>query len=320
MKLSVVVAMLSVSAFLPVPSWGAGRQEVAPAAESVVQQALQNFERQRFAEVVRELEPFVRVSPFNAAAQHLLGLAYLKTNETAKGIKALQISADLAPQNPAFALNLAKAYLGQGETGKAREVLEKAVSARETPELCRMLGLVYLDLEKGEDAFGFFERASRLNPKDPVSWYYMGLTHHAYNHFEAAVECYQNAIKLDPSDFQSHFQLGKLFESLQKWQEAAAELEAAEKLVKDSGDLYTHLCAVYLRTNKLNEALQAGQKAVALLPTDPLAHYHLGKALSRLGRQAEAREHLRLIDSKATELEPTLSEEWEKRLKPEKPR
>ncbi len=311
--------MLLVSAVAPISALAA-LQEVPPLSEAVMQQALQNFEQKRFSEVIRELESFVRVSPSHAAAQHLLGLAYLNTNDTAKGLKALQASVDLDPSNSAFALNLAKAYLGQGEAGKARQVLETAVSARETPELCRMLGLVYLDLEKGEQAFGFFERASKLNPKDAVSWYYMGLTHHAYNHFEPAVECYQKAIRLDPSDFRSHLQLGKLFETLQNWQGAASELEAAERLVQNSGELYTHLAAVYLRTNKLNEALKAGQKAVELLPSDPLAHYHLGKALSRLGRHVEAREHLRFIDDKATEAEPTLSERWEKRLKPEKPR
>ncbi|MDT9191176.1 MAG: tetratricopeptide repeat protein, partial [Limnospira sp. PMC 894.15] len=57
-----------------------------------------------------------------------------------------------------------------------------------------------------------------------------------------------------------------------------------------------------LRSGKLEEAVAAYQKAIALHPNFHWSHYKLGEALEQLGRLEEAR----VAYQKATDLNPSL--------------
>ncbi len=308
--------MIAVAAWILLAS-GPLAQDPRPSTE--VEQALADFQQRRYQEVISRLERVVRTAPLDAAVHHLLGLAYLQAGDTNKGFKNLGQSLELAPENRDFAINAAKAHLSQGQGSEAKAVLLAFSRRRQDAAICQMLGLLSLDEGKGEEAFKLFEKSSQLNPRDSVAWYYMGLTHHAYNHFEEAINCYQKSIQLKPEDAQAHLQLGKLYATVQRWENAAAELETAQKLDARSAETQRYLCETYLRLGSVDDALAAGAKAVVLAPDDASAQFQYGKALARAGRNKEAREHMRLKDSQGTESEPSLSQRWQKALKESKP-
>jgi len=286
--------------------------------QSDLEEALSDFSQGRYESAIIKLERMARNYPPDPAVYHVLGLSHLKKGDATTGLAHLRRSLEMEPGNAAFAINLAKALLGQGQRPMAASILQATLQTREDQRVFCMLGLLALDEGDGEKAIGLFRKASELDPRDPAAWYYMGLTHHAYNHFEDAIQCYRRSIKLNPKDFQTYLQLGKVYVTLQLWNEALAQLEAAEKFSTVSPEVYRYLCETYLRLNRVDQALAAGGRAVTLAPHDGSAHLQLAKALVRAGRHEEAREHMRLKDSQSTETEPSLSEQWERIFKPRK--
>ena len=55
-----------------------------------------------------------------------------------------------------------------------------------------------------------------------------------------------------------------------------------------SSDVQSNLGAAYASVGRLQEAVEAYRRALALVPNDPDIHENLARALSELGRAAEA--------------------------------
>jgi tetratricopeptide (TPR) repeat protein len=287
------------------------REDRLEEANLALQEALQDFKRSHFDRVIYILERSLSEHPNHAGSHHLIGLAYSMKGEKDNALRHLNRSLTLSPGHPTFSVNLARMYLGQGNLDQARQTLEESLKIAPSIPVHHMLGFMFLDEHKGADAFTSFEKAMKLDPRDMRSWYYMGLTHHAYGHFDEAISCYKEALKLMPSDFYSNFQLGKVYALRRMWDEALKHFSAAEGVHKGSPEVYRYLSQAYVALKNFDEGLLAAQRAVELSPADPTAHFQLGRTLVRLGRRNEAREHLRYLDNQGPKTEPSLSEHWQ---------
>ena len=84
--------------------------------------------------------PVVEVEPDSASAHNNLGLLYQQGEEAPKAIEHFRRAISLGPRRSAPYLNLARAYLLQGETEMARRVLRKLREVRpEDPGALEML-------------------------------------------------------------------------------------------------------------------------------------------------------------------------------------
>jgi len=79
------------------------------------------------AKAIEELNTELRYYPSNAQARLELGETLLKLNQFHKAADELQIAAQQAPQMPAIAFGLAKAYRADGQTAKAVEAARHCV-------------------------------------------------------------------------------------------------------------------------------------------------------------------------------------------------
>ena len=193
-------------------------QEVRPEEiDLALQEALRDFRVSRYDRVIHTLEKSLSDHPDHAGSHHLLDLAYAKRGNEEIALHHLERSLSLIPGHPTFSVNLARMYLVQRKPNKARETLNDALEIAPSKPIYYMLGFVFLDEHKGADAFTSFEKAMELDPQDGRSWYYMGLTHHAYGHFDDAISCYKKALDLNPNDFYANFQLGKVYAMRRVW-------------------------------------------------------------------------------------------------------
>ncbi|HET9298396.1 MAG TPA: tetratricopeptide repeat protein, partial [Candidatus Polarisedimenticolaceae bacterium] len=78
---------------------------------------------------VAELERAVELAPGNGWAWHNLALAYLAAKQPVKAAASFEKVLPFAPQNPALLYNTACAYALSGDSGKAFELLDRAVTA-----------------------------------------------------------------------------------------------------------------------------------------------------------------------------------------------
>jgi Flp pilus assembly protein TadD len=274
--------------------------------------ALGDYHSGRYDRVILTLEKLITGYPQEASCVHLMGLALLKLGRSQEAFHFLSVSLKLAPGHPVYSANIARAYLGRGEPEKAEEVLSRSLEVAPTPLAYQMLGFMRLDKQRGKEAFSLFEKAMHLDPSDVRSWYYMGLTHHAYGHFDEAIGCYRKALGLAPTDLHANLQLAKLYAVRGNWQSALTHLQEVEKSQKDSSEVYRLLSQSYIGLRDFSKGLAMAERAVALSPEEPVAHFQLGQALVRLGRRDEARVHLRYLDEEDTLTEPSLSEHWRK--------
>jgi len=123
------------------------------------------------------------------------------------------------------------------------------------------LGVVYLDLRRPAEAQVEFQKAVELNPADPEAHHNLGLSHAEQGRFDAAIAGYRKALTLP----------------------TYTTPEVA----------YNNMGNAFFAQGRYKEAEEAYRAALQLEARMPSALYGLGMALSRQGRQDEARGPLR---------------------------
>jgi tetratricopeptide (TPR) repeat protein len=173
------------------------------------------------------------------------------------------------------------------------------------------------------------ERAAAVakeRPRDANAMGMLAMTLHAYQQYEAAASAYSRAHSLEPGNFEWIYLLGAAQMQLGSFEEAgnslraallirprdlAASLRLAEAVMRlgdwdAAGPQYKAILETYPKCPQawygsgrtraakgdLTGAVKAYTKACQLFPKYAAAHFALAKELRRMGKPAEAKEHL----------------------------
>jgi len=96
-------------------------------------------------------------------------------------------------------------------------------------------------------------------------------------------------------------QRGKALMSRRHFAQAAVVLDRASALEPGRGSITEALARALFNSSQPERAAAAFERLLEIDPSNPYAHYGLGRCLARTGRREEARPHFRL----AAALEPT---------------
>lgn len=96
---------------------------------------------------------------------------------------------------------------------------------------------------------------------------------------EEALSCYRRFCAAMPASIEGLFHAGVIAARLRKPDEACLLLEKAHEGQKDNPYILSNLGIVYRRLGRLKEAVYAQEKALALKPDYPTAHWNLATAL-----------------------------------------
>jgi len=99
------------------------------------------------------------------------------------------------------------------------------------------------------------------------------------------------------SDAYENFQEGRRRLKKGMAAQATVSLEKAKNLEPDKASIREALGIAYFRLARWQEAEAEFRAVLELSPTDDYAHYALGRALEKQGRQAEANGHYKLASS-----------------------
>jgi tetratricopeptide (TPR) repeat protein len=208
----------------------------------------------------------------------------------------------------------------------ARLFLEKRP---ESGEAHKVAGLASFMLGDQDGARGELQKATELSPRDAEAFYYLGRVFFTASNMPAALAAFENAIRNDPQSVRAHNHLGQTLEGLARFPEAKAAYQNAIKLEREQsvrsewpfhnlgalllqqGD--SEEAAKYLRealarnpdsvagriklamalsiSGRLGAAEELLHEALRLEPQSSGAHYQLGRLLTKMGRQEEARKH-----------------------------
>ncbi len=99
------------------------------------------------------------------------------------------------------------------------------------------------------------------------------------------------------SDAYDFFQQGRAHLKGGMAAQATVALEKAKKLEPDKASIREALGIAYFRIQRWQEAEAEFRAVLELSPADDYAHYALGRALEKQGRDAEANGHYKLASS-----------------------
>jgi Flp pilus assembly protein TadD len=99
------------------------------------------------------------------------------------------------------------------------------------------------------------------------------------------------------SDTYSLFQRGRELLRKRMPAQATVALEKAKRREPDKASIREALAIAYFRLQRWEEAESEFRAVLELSPTDDYAHYWLGRALEKQGRDAEAQRHYKLAAS-----------------------
>lgn len=151
----------------------------------------------------------------------------------------------------------------------------------------RMLstGLDQFASKQYELAIGNFKRAISMAPRSDAAlnaYDYMARAQLTQGDAQGAIETYTKALKIAPDRDDLHMQLGKIFTTQERYDEARDQYELAVKANPSSANRYA-LGQGYLGAGRLPEAIQQFEQVRQLEPKGPFGNFGLGQAYAKQG-------------------------------------
>ncbi len=210
-----------------------------------------------------------------------------------------------SPANP-DALHYLGALLLQrdGNAAAAAELIGKAVKKR--PRDVRMLcnlGTAFRRLERIADAEDAFRKACAFGRDDADAHAKLGLTQYENGKPGDALKTLARAAKLAPARADLNVTIARIHADAANYDAALTTCDAALAADASCTDALLMRLRISLLLGRAREAVDAGRRAVAASPNDPIAHAALGHALKSSGvlaeAEAESRTSILLLEEQA---------------------
>jgi choline-sulfatase len=171
------------------------------------------------------------------------------------------------------------------------------------------LGNLYERLDKYEQTLAEYRMDIQLHPDNPLSYNNLGVIYLKHSLFQEAREQFEKLLLLNPdlpTQVVAHTNLGVACEMLGLYDNAQKEYQHSLQLDPGYSDACMGLGNIFLKKNKLDQAIAQWQKALEINPQNAEAHFNLGCTFMKQNRMDKAADHLQ----EAIQLEPNL---WQAR-------
>jgi Flp pilus assembly protein TadD len=172
--------------------------------------------------------------------------------------------------------------LNDPEFIKAEEALEKNDAAGALKRLNKLqskysedqsfllkLGLVYDRLHLLDDAVQAYQHALKIDPTDGIGWTNLALTYVKLGKFPDAKDAADQAVKQSPDFGPAWGVLGYCYQQAGRFSDAADALQKAAKLTPNDPSVWRNLSETYAHLNDRAKSDEAGAKLVELAPPSP---------------------------------------------------
>jgi tetratricopeptide (TPR) repeat protein len=296
-----------------------------------LRQKLQESEAAKKYEEVRKwgesLEQQVGYGPH---ASLLLGAAHLRTGRPDRAVDELQFAWDHPDTRVVASTLLGEAYYRLNDIRRAQMVLNRVVTSldKDYAPAHRWLAAIYFDLGAMSQALYHLEQVARLDPNDPRPHRTMAYIRKDFGNGAGAIDDYLESLRRDPNQVDRDsilLELAGVYHRLHQDREALKTLaklkpdaasmaltaechyslgdadkamKAVEQALKLDPDYVPAMLtkgAMLTAAGKHDQAAKVLERAVALRPKEFTARYALAQAYLRLGRKAEADEHMKVV-------------------------
>jgi len=173
-----------------------------------------------------------------------------------------------------------------------------AAAALQTPSSddLKIVALDYVLLNDYDDAGRYLEIALKMDPSNIEARYHLGRVRYQQNRFDEAIAAFQQVLRLDPSNVKAEDNLGLSLEAENQVEPALAAYRKAIDL-DHAGSIHTeqpylNLGILLGKSNRPAEAVSPLTLASQIAPKSGKLHYELGKVYFALNQFENARHEL----------------------------
>jgi tetratricopeptide (TPR) repeat protein len=258
----------------------------------------------RAPDALSAFQKAVSIDGKNALAQYGRGVSAASVGQREEAFAALQLAAELAPQDPAPHRAMGRLHLEAGAVDKALAAFDAG--------LARQPRFVPLMVDRGDalgragrwdDAVRQLEAAAALAPDAAEVQVKLGDAHQGAARWNEAEKFYLQAIRLNARAPIAYNNLAWM--TVERKGDARKAVEWAGEAVKlspGSSPFHDTLGWAQRAAGDLPAAARSHQRAISLEPNVASYHYHLGLVLVAMQKPAEAQAALK----RALDLDPKL--------------
>lgn len=249
----------------------------------------------------------IKLDSTNAKYYNTLVDAYFAQNKTRQAKDLLEIMEKKFPNNTDALLKLAELYFLVKQYQKGIDYVNKALKLNENLAKAYYLkGSIYRESGDTARAISSLQTAVEQDSKFEDAFYDLGIIFAARKN-PLAFEYYSNVLKINPSNENARYARARLFQDLEKADEAITEYEAILASNKACQDCLYNLGAIYLEIkHDNNKALDYFTKAITLNPNYLEAYFARGYTYSKLKDKASATADYKMCLQLKPNYEPAL--------------
>ena len=260
------------------PAWA----QVSPESAEKYNAGQTLFEKRRYQQALQAFEEAVKLDGNNAQAYRGMAKTYQKLKDTDKAIGNFRMAATVKPDYAEAHYELGNLYFNLKKYKDAQGAFKVVLNldANFLDGGVRKLlkaayakqGREYLVRKNYRKAIEEYENATQLDPTDATNYYNLGLAARHSRKYRQAENAFNTAVELNPKYARAHRQLGDLYRITKKNSRAIRSYNRAidsDPNCKDKKNInaYRNLAVVYNSTKQFSKAVATLRKAVAVAPT-----------------------------------------------------
>jgi tetratricopeptide (TPR) repeat protein len=160
-------------------------------------------------------EDTARKSPGAWRPHFQLAFAYQKAERYQSAIEQYELANRLHPGDADLLLDWGLAYDDLGQFPQALEKLHASAALKPSAHVYSQIGEVYGKLQDWPNALAALTQAQTLDPSFVDTYIYLGVMHTQTTHLLAAIQDFQQALRLDPDNVRAHQFLKSVVAELQ---------------------------------------------------------------------------------------------------------
>ena len=277
--------------FVPIPADAIAKiDEQFIDAYSFLRAGMANERSGNYVDAVIAYLKGLEAEPNNVELLNSMGFALFQQGKSDEAIAALEKALKVDPNHWKSHNNLALASIDIGEFELAEAHYRESLAIEPQPSIYNDLGYVLERQGLSEDAIEAYREALKLDPESATSHYNLA-THLARNKEYSDAESHLLAALKTQPNTKIYTGLGAVLWQQGRADEAITNLQTAiQKDPKNTGASNT-LGKIFMEQGKLEEAAST-YRLLAQNQPSTVAHQGLAQALTRMGRDGEARQEL----------------------------
>ncbi|MBN2321686.1 MAG: VWA domain-containing protein [Acidobacteria bacterium] len=194
------------------------------------------------------------------------------------GLADRSLDFQVIPETEPSNLEKAEAWIRKGNEANREDKKEEAAQAfaeaarsyrkelQQYPDdtvLWKQTGTVHHLAGETDQAIAAYEEAVRLQPEDAESHYMLGIIR-ATNNVDSAIGDFQEAVRLNPENAKYHFDMGRALAQIKNYEASIEAFREASRLDPEDGECHASMGIVLEQMGEMESAVAEYSKALSL--------------------------------------------------------